>query len=55
MKNKSVKSVYNVNKYLSFLYGIFSSEFNCPFEITELIMSFIKPIDLVPSELSIFT
>ena len=55
MKNKSVKSVYNVNKYLFFLYDIFSSEFNCPFEITDIILEYIKPIDLISQDLSIFT
>lgn len=54
IKNKNVKSVYNVNKYLCFIYDIFYNKFNCPYEITEKILDYIKPIDLVCSELSIF-
>ncbi len=55
IKNKYIKSVYNVNKFLYFLYDIFLYKFRCPYEITELIIGYIKPIDLISSDLSIFT
>ncbi len=54
IKNKHIISVYNVNKYLSFLYDIFLNKFKCPYEITDIIIGYIKPIDLVSQELSIF-
>ena len=54
MNNKYIKSVYNVNKFLYFLYDIFLYKFKCPYEITEMIIGYIRQIDLISQDLSIF-
>jgi len=52
--NNSYYNIYNINNYLYFLYDFFNKTFNCPFEITNIIIKYIKSVDMVSKELQIF-
>jgi len=47
-------NIYNINNYLYFLYEFFNKIYKCPFEITNIIIKYIKPVDMVSKELKIF-
>ncbi len=47
-------NIYNIDNYLYFLYDLFYNKYKCPFEITKLIIKYLKSIDMVSQELQIF-
>ncbi len=40
-------NIYNIDSYLYFLYELLYKKYNCPFEITNIIIKYIKSIDMV--------